>query len=47
MKDIKERPLDVDPDAYSKYSAKEQEDLVIPDLVVERFEEFYNKYIKR
>lgn len=40
-------PLDVDPDAYSKYSAKEQEDLVMPDLVVERFEEFYNKCIKR
>ena len=30
-------PLDVDPDAYTKYSYQEQEDLVMPDLVVDKF----------
>lgn len=40
-------PLDVDPDAYTKYSYQEQEDLVMPDLVVDKFKKFYDKYIKR
>lgn len=40
-------PLNVDPDAYSKYSYQEQEDLVTVELVVEEFEKFYNKYIKK
>ncbi len=40
-------PLDIDPNAYTKYSYQEQEDLVTVDLVVNKFQEFYKKYINK
>lgn len=39
-------PLDVDPNAYS-LSAQEQDDLVTVDLVVNKFKEFYSKYVNK